>query len=425
MEDLEQRFSSRSHSLSRNDTIEEEAEDAGFGGLDELEAPSPDENPDERQWYYRANLEERRSRSQERPQTSGETKNDELLVRVYTYGWLIFFSILGTLARLGTQWITNYPNAPVTINESWANVGGCFVLGFFQQDRAMFARERRQSLTVPPKPSSSSVSSNANQSKDKDELAKLRAELERRQAGAGHLNEKKAMPLYIGLTVGFCGSYTSFSSFIRDAFLALSNDLPTKNLGNGARSVGWSACAVLSVLIVEIGVSMTGLSAGAHFSELIAPLLFRIPKMNTGRFLNPLGVALAFGCWLGALCLAVWPIQNKWRQDCVFALVLAPVGCVLRFLLATKLNGRIAKFPLGTFAANVFGSLVLAVAYDLQRVSLPLAEGQVGGGLVSCQVLQGVIDGFCGTLTTVSTWIAELKGFRKHHAYVYGVEALL
>ena len=37
---------------------------------------------------------------------------------------------------------------------------------------------------------------------------------------------KKTVPLYVGLAVGFCGSFTSFSSFMRDTFLALSNDLP-------------------------------------------------------------------------------------------------------------------------------------------------------------------------------------------------------
>jgi fluoride exporter len=31
------------------------------------------------------------------------------------------------------------------------------------------------------------------------------------------------------------------------------------------------------------------------------------------------------------------------------------------------MNGLIAKFPFGTFAANMFGTMALGLAYDLQR----------------------------------------------------------
>ena len=50
--------------------------------------------------------------------------------------------------------------------------------------------------------------------------------------------------------------------------------------------------------------------------------------------------------------------------------------------------------------------------FDLQQVPL--------GGRVGCQVLQGMMDGFCGCLTTVSTWVVELQGLRVRHAYLYG-----
>ena len=35
------------------------------------------------------------------------------------------------------------------------------------------------------------------------------------------------------------------------------------------------------------------------------------------------------------------------------------------------------------------------------------------------------MDGFCGCLTTVSTWIAELNGLGRRHAYVYGGVSVL
>ncbi|PHH84597.1 hypothetical protein CDD83_1679 [Cordyceps sp. RAO-2017] len=128
-------------------------------------------------------------------------------------------------------------------------------------------------------------------------------------------------------------------------------------------------------------------------------------------------VLLGWGCWLGAVLLSVWPPRDFWRGRATLALVFAPPGCLLRFYLAALLNGRRPAFPLGTFAANVFGCAVLAMAWDIAHVPV--------GGYVGCQVLQGIEDGFCGCLTTISTWVAELAALRRLHAYLYGAASVL
>lgn len=128
--------------------------------------------------------------------------------------------------------------------------------------------------------------------------------------------------------------------------------------------------------------------------------------------------------------MAIWPpdrpggldskgswVNETWRGQAIFACVLAPVGCLLRFYVSLKLNGIMSSFPLGTFAVNIFGTAVLGMAYDLQHVDI--GPGLPGGGRVPCQVLQGIMDGFCGALTTVSTWIAEINGLKRGHSYVY------
>ncbi len=57
----------------------------------------------------------------------------------------------------------------------------------------------------------------------------------------------------------------------------------------------------------------------------------------------------------------------------------------------------------------------------MEGMFFDLQHAPIGAGTrVGCQVLQGGMDGFCGCLTTVSTWVAELKGFRMRHAYKYG-----
>ena len=108
-----------------------------------------------------------------------------------------------------------------------------------------------------------------------------------------------------------------------------------------------------------------------------------------------------------------------WKGPVLFALVFAPVGYLTRFFLSLKLNGRIRSFPLGTFTVNLGGTMVLGMAYSIQHASIG-ASSLGGGSIVSCQVLQGIMDGFCGCLTTVSTWVLELSDLRRRHAYLYG-----
>ncbi|OJD30782.1 chromosome condensation protein [Diplodia corticola] len=419
--------------------VESAATLQGTEGLDELSAPSPvaihEEGPslEQRQSIPhpdRPAQDERRhdlegAREEEaRPPAAAKLINAS---KIYIASYLVFFSILGTLARLGLQAITIYPGAPIALGEIWANVGGTLIMGFLAEDRSLFQRD------LAP----------ATQRSQKHNGGKEQLKKE-------HTAIKKTIPAYIGLSVGFCGSFTTFSSFMRDAFLALSADLNTAATSSAGqtspptprpRNPGYSIEALLAVLILELAASLGALSLGAHLALLLetalpAPRHARAERNSTTTttntppkskskskptptrsLLDPLVAALAWPAWLGAVIMAVRPPRDAWRGQAVFALVFAPAGCLARYHLSLWLNARAPRFPLGTFAANVAGTLVLGVCFDLQR----------GGGstsVVGCQVLQGVMDGFCGCLTTVSTWVLELKTLRRRHAYVYGAVSL-
>ena len=365
-----------------------------------------------------------REKGQQQTGIAKSHKVSRLATELYTISYLILFSLLGTLARLGLQALTsNYPQSPIIFPSIWPNFAGCVVMGFLAEDRMLFRSDWGQE----PAPSKKS---------DDQETGSVPVEpkIDPATTKKAHLALKKTIPLYIGLATGFCGSFTSFSSFIRDIFLALSNDLsassspdtPTMHSRNG----GYSFMAILSVLITTISLSLSGLSLGAHLAIAIAPLFLRfnltLPYGFTSKVLDRLAVLLGFGCWLGSVFLSIWPpdryslsilndsVNEKWRGTATFALVFAPLGCLLRFYTSAHLNGRLPNFPLGTFVVNMLGTAVLGMAWDLEHVSLP------GGGVVGCQVLQGVADGFCGCLTTVSTWAVELAALRRRNAYVYG-----
>lgn len=342
----------------------------------------------------------------------------KLLRITYIVSYLILFSILGTLLRLVIQCLTFYPGTPVNTSILWANVGGSMVMGFLSEDQALFRFDSVESSIPEPARNNSS---------------------ER----ATHLQaHKKTVPLYIGLTTGFCGSLTSFSTFIRDVFLALSNNLAVPNgsyrqvsvftsssVGLRAPSGGFSFMALIAVLFTEIGLSLAGLFLGAHIAIALSRWTPSLPQSWLQKYLDPLSVIVACLSWVAVICLVILVPQrygmaslwspDLWRGPFLFALVFAPVGCLARFFISLKLNSRIVSFPLGTFAVNVGGTMVLGMAFSLQHA--PVNSSQLGmGGVTGCRVLQGIMDGFCGCLTTVSTWVLELSDLRRRHAYLYG-----
>jgi len=337
-------------------------------------------------------------------------KASRLATELYTVSYLIFFSIWGTLARLGLQALTFYPGAPVVFSELWANVAGTFIMGFLSEDRRLFAAEWGNEPI--PEPS------------DEPALA--------RQAKARHGKAKKTIPMYIGLATGFCGSFTSFSSFMRDIFLSLSNDLkapinhpypadlpPPSFSTTLPRNGGYSFLAICATIILTIATCFAALKVGAHLALALDPWTPTLPFRLTRRVLDPIFVFLAWGVWIGAVIMAAIPPSNPWRSQALFACVFAPLGAMLRYYISLHMNPMNPNFPLGTFTVNIFGTAVLGMAFDLQHVPLS-STGLVGGGLVGCQILQGIMDGFCGCLTTVSTWIVELDSLTRGKAYVYG-----
>jgi len=75
----------------------------------------------------------------------------------------------------------------------------------------------------------------------------------------------------------------------------------------------------------------------------------------------------------------------------------ASLGAWLRWLLGIKLNGLFPAIPPGTVAANMVGGYIIGVAIAFLAASPTLSP--------EWRLL--VITGFCGGLTTFSTFSAE------------------
>lgn len=412
----------------------------------EVFSAGPVQNPRESSLYHHQSLEESRSQDHgdvQGPSTwSGRAGNgntpspltseekdkpkevhvSKLATQIYTISYLILFSIFGTLARLGLQALTYYSGAPVVFSSIWPNFAGSLVMGFLSEDRMLFRSEWGT-------PTYEEQIEKARRQKDEESgPASTRADIDLAAAKKAHLATKKTIPLYIGLATGFCGSFTSFSSFIRDVFLSLANDLPSPDVGatTAPRNGGYSFMALLAVIITTVSLSLAGLFVGAHLAIALERFTPTFPFVFTRKVIDRVSVVLAIGCWAGAVILSAVPPDRSshglgaaetWRGRATFALVFAPIGCLARFYASLYLNGKIASFPLGTFAVNICGTAILGMAWDIAHVP--------NGGVIGCQVLQGIEDGLCGCLTTVSTWVSELAALRRRNAYVYGLASIV
>ena len=74
------------------------------------------------------------------------------------------------------------------------------------------------------------------------------------------------------------------------------------------------------------------------------------------------------------------------------------LGCVLLWYLGTWLNGQLTVMPLGTLTANLLGGYIVGIAVAFFALNSSIAP--------EWKLL--VITGFCGGLTTFSSFSAEV-----------------
>jgi fluoride ion exporter CrcB/FEX len=169
--------------------------------------------------------------------------------------------------------------------------------------------------------------------------------------------------------------------------------------------------------LATFGISYAGVILGAQVSSFL-PALPR-PRRLHGRkgglsptpLVDGVMLLLAAACYGAALAM-YFAAPRYWRQRVVFALLLSPPGAMLRYALS-KLNTRKrfdGRFPVGTFVANIAATLIIGGAYAAVRRP---------AGVAACDALHGLQDGFCGCLSTVSTFVVEARTLRRGWAWGY------
>ena len=90
-------------------------------------------------------------------------------------------------------------------------------------------------------------------------------------------------------------------------------------------------------------------------------------------------------------------------KNLLFVFIGGGFGSVLRFLIGKWLNNSEGNFPLGTFVANVLGSLLIGVILGYVAKNDAISQNHT--------LL--LATGFCGGFTTFSTFAYENQVFLK------------
>jgi fluoride ion exporter CrcB/FEX len=185
-----------------------------------------------------------------------------------------------------------------------------------------------------------------------------------------------------------------------------------------ARSYGWDLDALDNWVASKRGLA-------SRLPSLTSQSMIAMPEES--RWLQPTFASALLGVVIMSLLLLLVMLNGKraytiTNRTMVYAMLWAPAGALLRWKLSA-LNGKLKVdgwtwFPLGTFLANLLGSIVSIIAiageYDMGSVYDRTFFWDVGS-------IRAVKVGFAGSLTTVSTFVAEINGFmrKSDHAYPY------
>jgi fluoride exporter len=150
-------------------------------------------------------------------------------------------------------------------------------------------------------------------------------------------------------------------------------------------------------------VSLASAAFGIQLAGVISPRFSAVPSPNRNvRYALTIISVLSYG----AVFPAYFLLSADFRHQATAALLFAFPGTLTRYLLSLRLNTLVKAIPLGTLAANLIGTTLLGALHVIQNLS----NGPVPPD--TCAILQGLSDGYCGCLTTVSTFAVEVRGLR-------------
>lgn len=280
---------------------------------------------------------------------------------------LAFCGMCGSLARMGLTALTSF-QGQLGGALIWSNFAGSLIMGFTSNNSYLYG----------------------------DVLEGEKRNPKYKAAGT--------IPIYIALNTGLCGSITSFSSFVEQLFLLSANK--RLSLPYNYHNSGYGVMMFLGYVIETMSVSVTGFLIGKVLAKMCEGKK-RFPLAKWETTIEAVMAALGVIGWIVALVLFIVRDEHSWRYY-TGAMIFSPFGVYARHLCSRYLNKMSKRFMIGTFTANISATVILSVLLLLQTGKGPHSDKPIVSSKSSCLVISGVIQGFCGCFSTISSFVNEL-----------------
>ena len=216
------------------------------------------------------------------------------------------------------------------------------------------------------------------------------------------------------IATGFCGTFSSFSSFILELFQHSTN----QGLSRAAYpNAGYGVMEFISVVLIQLIASGGALVFGmAVMRHLLTN--YNINSNKIQRSSKFLAVIARWSCVpiiVSHIVLSIVFTKRAgfWTISSLFGIV----GSSVRWELSNVLNNRYKWFPLGTFLSNIT-SITIASALFLARYGLKNGQLLIKKN-ESLDMITYLILGFCGGMSTLSTFVYEGYKMNLIHSTIY------
>lgn len=231
--------------------------------------------------------------------------------------------------------------------------------------------------------------------------------------------------IYTSLATGLCGSLTTFSSWNSEASMVLLQ-LNKTSFATISFSNYWTGTlGAITVLLLGVGMPVMALLFGRNVAQLFTSSNSTSndstnANMSTTNKRKCIVLVLAIVMYIIVTCSIVTSCVMTGNYYIMFSLLLGWPGTYIRWCLSNLDTYLKSGFPLGTFLANAIGSIILAGTL----VARAYVAMETSTQWLLYSALSGIITGFCGSLTTVSTFASQLVKTPFRIALLYALVSL-
>lgn len=298
---------------------------------------------------------------------------------------VIVFSIPGNLARDSMQKLTNYDNSYINYSGGtvvWINFAACFIMSWCNNSVGFWSHILK---------------------------------------GSGKTNMKQ-LALHTGITGGLCGSFSTLSSAIIEIFFKTIDIVQNPLPNNGYKVMEFFASSIITFGIPVFG-HVLGRQFALVFDAFFVPKFSRFLTYQNVRIFELSCVLIGIAAIIANIVLsAALSVTYFYKETYSFAILMGVFGALLRFRLSV-FNGRFFApwFPSGTLLANVLGCSLISIMY-LLLLGYKNSDDLLINNKVHQFILKGFASGFCGSLTTMSSFVNELYNLENplfQHTYFW------